>query len=329
MPDNTQSAKSPDDLPPVLKCAIDKFNKWADLHLQVAQKESTIIETLYHYTDEGGLKGIIENQAIWFTDYRHLNDPSELIHGMERARDVMHFVANDADPWLRTFLGLLADMFSQRNFSDTLEFFIASFSRQRDSLPQWRAYADNTRGYAIGLAPHLFAVTDMNDLQANEKVFVGPVLYRVDEVLARHQLAIDEAAATFLKTLKAHADLIGDRTIGDPFMQEFARAIIASPLIWNCLTSKNPAYEYEQEVRLIILGLREQLLPYIRTRFRGSEEVPYVVHKMPLRKPHSIGEIVVGPAAPPDAERNVRLWLSSLGIDPIPPVSRSDIPYRP
>jgi hypothetical protein len=283
---------------------------------------------LYHYTNESGLKGIIENQTIWFTDYRHLNDPSELVHGMEMARDVMRFVATGADGRLRLFLELLADMFSDRNFSATLEFFIASFSRQRDDLGQWRAYADNGRGYAIGLAPNLFAISDEENLQPNEKVVVGPVIYRTDQVLARHQLAIDQAAAIFLETVTANADLVSDKTIGIPFMQEFARAIIASPLIWNCLTTKHPAYQHEQEVRLIILGLRDQLMPYIKTRLRGSETVPYIMHDMPVRKPHNIGEIVVGPAAPPDAERTVRTFLTSLGGDPNVPVSRSDIPYR-
>jgi len=328
MSDKEQSPKSTETFPPALQAAIDKFNKWADEHLSEAERQNAIGEALYHYTDGRGLKGIFENQTIWFTDYRHLNDPSELVHGMEMARDVMHFVANGADGRLGLFLELFADMFSQRNFSAALEFFIASFSKQRDDLGQWRSYADNGRGYAIGFAPHLFAITDDHGLQPNEKVVVGPVLYRVDQVIARHQLAIDEAAAIFLEAVTANADLIADKTIGLPFMQEFARAIIASPLIWNCLTSKHPAYEHEQEVRLIILGLRERLMPYIKTRLRGSEIVPYVVHDMPLRRGNNIAEIVVGPAAPPEAERSVHTLLTSLGVDPIPPISRSDIPYR-
>jgi hypothetical protein len=49
---------------------------------------------------------------------------------------------------------------------------------------------------------------------------------------------------------------------------------------------------------------------------------------MPLREPHNIAEIVVGPAALADTERTVRTMLNSLGIDPDLPVSRSNIPYR-
>ena len=107
-----------------------------------------------------------------------------------------------------------------------------------------------------------------------------------------------------------------------------ARAIIASPLIWNSLTSKHPAYEHEREVRLIILGLRNKLMPYITTRLRGSEIVPYIVHHSPIREPHNIVEIVVGPAALADTERSVRTMLDSFGVDLSIEISRSDIPYR-
>jgi len=36
---------------------------------------------LYHYTNDVGLKGIIEAGQLWFTDIFDLNDPSELKHG--------------------------------------------------------------------------------------------------------------------------------------------------------------------------------------------------------------------------------------------------------
>jgi hypothetical protein len=326
---DTKEAASPEpSLPPILQEAINKVNQWAEKHLLSEQEKNTIETPLYHYTDGRGLKGIIESQTIWFTDYRHLNDPSELIHGIEMAHDVMRLAATGADSRVRLFLECLADMFSSKNFSATLEFFIASFSRERDDLGQWRAYADNGRGYAIGFAPRVFRIVDKPDRKPHENVFVGPVLYDVGEVTTRHHLAVDEAAAIFLGAVDANADLVRDKAIGIPFMQDLARAIIASPLIWNSLTSKHPAYAHEREVRLIILGLRNKLMPYITMRLRGSEIVPYIVHRLPIREPHNIVEIVVGPAAPVDTERSVRTMLNSLDVDRNVGVNRSDIPYR-
>jgi len=33
---------------------------------------------LHHYTDEGGLRGIVENNSLWGTYFEHLNDTREI-----------------------------------------------------------------------------------------------------------------------------------------------------------------------------------------------------------------------------------------------------------
>jgi hypothetical protein len=314
-------------LPPQLQQAIETFKDWTSQHLLSEQNNSTITETLYHYTDVRGLKGILEAGHIWFTDYRHLNDPSELTHGIDMARDVAHQIATGADGRVRLFLDYFLDLFRHDNFAPNLEFFIACFSRARDDLGQWRAYADNGRGVAIGLSPSLFAVADAAP-PGQLPEFVGSVRYSLADVCGRHEACLEEAAAIFLATANANANLLADKSVGIPFMDQFVREIIASPLIWNCLTSKHPAYEHEQEVRLVMMGMPAAVSPFVVTRFRGSDIVPYIAQPMPLRVEHKIAEIVVGPAAPLDTERTVRTMLRSIGVGWDFPISRSDIPYR-
>jgi hypothetical protein len=76
------------------------------------------------------------------------------------------------------------------------------------------------------------------------------------------------------------------------------------------------------------MGMPHRVLPYVTTRLRGSELVPYIPQPMPLREPRNIFEIVIGPAAPADTERTLRTMLTSLGIDPEVDITRSGIPYR-
>lgn len=314
-------------LPPVLQQVIDNFNSWVRETIRAEQDQNTIKEPLYHYTDGRGLKGVLESGQIWFTDYRHLNDPSELIHGINMAHHVGRLIGADADKRVQLFLKTFVDMFKEENFEATLEFFIASFSRTRDELGQWRAYADNGRGFAIGLSPSVFSVVDeFPSVRLPE--FVGSVRYSDVDVCDRHRFSLSQAAVTFSNAVEANLDLMRDKSVGIPFMQEFARSIMALPLIWNCLTSKHPAYEHEREVRLVIMGTPERLSPHVTIRLRGSEIVPYIPHPMPIREPNSIVEVVVGPAAPIDAERGVRTLLRSVGIVPDIRVSRSTIPYR-
>lgn len=313
-------------LPAALQHAVHRFRDWAVERLQAEQDRNLITAPLYHYTDARGLKGIIESGQIWFNDYRHLNDPSELVHGIDMAHKAAHTIATGVDGLLVTFLELFVEMFRHSNFDATLEFYIASFSRARNDLGQWRAYADNGRGFAIGFAPAMFDVKDHpTDCRLPE--FLGPVIYANDQILDRHHAALETAATILLETFNAHGDLMRDRAVGTRFMQALTRELIAQPLMWNCLTSKHDAYEHEQEVRLVILGQPAKLWPHVTTRFRGSEVVPYIKHPMPMRT--NIAEIVIGPAAPADTERAIRVMLTSLGIDPKSiSVDKSRIPYR-
>jgi Protein of unknown function (DUF2971) len=314
-------------IPNELQTVIDEFNRLSDEHATSEQQTGiTINEPLYHYTDGRGLKGIVESEAIWFTDYRHLNDPSELIHGIGIAKDVCRILENGADERVGLFLQMLMEMFSHKKLSN-FECFIASFSLERNDLGQWRSYSDNGRGYALGLAPRIFKIHDQDDRRPDENVFVAPVLYKTDEAYARYQKAIERATNTVLRAVNANAHLVQDRTIGIPFFEQIATEVMAWPLIWYSLTSKHPAYEHEREVRLIILGHYDKLKPFIKTRLRGNEIVPYIERPLPVRS--SIVEIIAGPAAPLDAERTVRTLLNSTRVDANVSIGRSDIPYRP
>ena len=98
-------------LPSVLQDAIDNFDLWNRNNLSQEQQRNKIETPLYHYTDGRGLKGIMESQTIWFTDYRHLNDPSELVHGLEVAHDVIRLLETGADKRVRYFLDYLRRIF--------------------------------------------------------------------------------------------------------------------------------------------------------------------------------------------------------------------------
>jgi hypothetical protein len=314
-------------LPTPLQQAIETYDVWSQRHLLEVQEKEIVDRPLYQYTNSAGLRGIFDSQKMWFTDYRFLNDPSELSHGMDMARDMLLDAQNGLDGRVRFFLKCAADMFCRENVEATLAFFVASFSRARDDLGQWRAYADNGRGFAVGFAPRMFRIKGEANPSPDENAFLGSVLYDVGDVLSRHRLAIDEAIEIFRTAVDAQASLMADRAIGIAFIQEFSRHLIASPLIWNALTSKHPAYKHEQEVRLLMMGTTDMLAPFIMTRSRGTEIVPYIPYPWNVREPGAIVEVLVGPAAPHGAEDAVRVMLATYGLKDVA-IERSEIPYR-
>lgn len=94
---------------------------------------------IYHYTSAEGLKGIIENSDIWLTNATFVNDTTEcralqmeksLFDGIDFSNKYV------ADKW-RRFI----------QYPDDNNTYIASFSRGKESLEQWRAYGNFRIGF--------------------------------------------------------------------------------------------------------------------------------------------------------------------------------------
>jgi hypothetical protein len=217
---------------------------------------------------------------------------------MEIAAKILREISDD-NPHIKLFCDAVRDLFSHKNMSRTFGFYIGSFTKERDDLGQWRAYARDGRGYALGLAPRLFGTGDMPDRQPRDITFVSPVLYGEDGARRRHMPAIAKAAQLVLEAVQRGADLMPDINVGLHFFDEMGKALIASELILDCLTTKTLGYKGENEVRLFTLGQIKDLSEHLSNRTRNGVKVPYIKSRLKVQTPGGITEIVVGPAAPP------------------------------
>ena len=80
--------------------------------------------SIYHYTNLTGLKGILSNKTIWLTHYSYLNDPFEF---------KCQHLSSKKDLTLQ-LLELLPLSFMP---------FIISFSLDSDSYPLWSNYTNH------------------------------------------------------------------------------------------------------------------------------------------------------------------------------------------
>jgi hypothetical protein len=121
--------------------------------------------------------GIISNEQIWFTSIFHMNDPSELAYGIQIALDILRDQSKGGSTAVKAFCEWMVHVLVKAG-GEIFGFFVASFSQRPDDLGQWRAYADNGRGVAIGLAPKLFQVVPgQSNLGLTEKTLVAHVIY--------------------------------------------------------------------------------------------------------------------------------------------------------
>lgn len=110
-------------------------------------------DVLYHYTDAAGFAGIVQNRKLWATDIRFLNDPLELRYAYEALLTALEAAKTDKPEYSEAYDAALQAI-SMTNALDpeTIEdrLFSTSFSADGDDFGQWRAYADDARGMALG-----------------------------------------------------------------------------------------------------------------------------------------------------------------------------------
>jgi nuclear transport factor 2 (NTF2) superfamily protein len=99
---------------------------------------------VYHYTSAEGISGIIDKHEIWMSNIAFTNDTTEL-KALANATGILKdkAFANDAvkEAWCR-----MADR-THINEITQPDFYMASFSRKRDSLEPWRAYGNFCIGF--------------------------------------------------------------------------------------------------------------------------------------------------------------------------------------
>jgi hypothetical protein len=291
-------------LPP-LAAAPREFDSWSRERLLVEQRESTPTGPLYHYTRDASLRAILGGQQLRHFSHLHQSDKTEFEYALAIARRVIQDIGASDDFFTRHFCACLDDMLEVNSLAGPFEFYLFSYSRHRDHGPQWLAYGDGGRGVAVGFAASLFQ-PNKDDLyeEANRNLHIGRVLYGDEATVARHRLTIEHAAEITSRIGQAHVGAVREAPPSHYFAA-MARELLASQLVWNCLTAKHECYADEREVRGIIMNVKAKFDPWRRTH-DGRQ---YVEHTLEMKAPGAISEIIVGPLAPASAEEDLLSFL--------------------
>lgn len=186
---------------------------------------------VYHYCSTQTFLSIIQNKTIRFSDANMLNDAEEGIWGYKIFIEAVNrFLKKEGIP--EGFPAIPKDFFDEidkiwSSFQLRLMNFIACFSTDGDSLSQWRAYADDGRGFAIG-----FKLKELHRL---------PV--KVLDVLYDRDTQINEMTAILASIYTVHIKSKSDYSSDDLFTE---CALLAA----TSIALKNPAWRDEKEVRI-------------------------------------------------------------------------------
>ncbi len=108
-------------------------------------------DILYHYTNQGGLEGILKSQTLRLFDCSTGSDPSEFIH----AQDMIDFCLKKQSYPCQSRLAAFRE-YNWQNLKNELTLFIGCLSAERDGIYQWRCYGDNGYGFSIGFDKNAF-----------------------------------------------------------------------------------------------------------------------------------------------------------------------------
>jgi hypothetical protein len=98
-----------------------------------------------------------------------------------------------------------------------------------------------------------------------------------------------------------------------------AKEVIASQLIWNCLTAKHMNYANEREVRYVIMNVRTEF----DTHRKSHCGKLYVEAPLQLKAPGRVMEVLIGPLAPAGGEEMISEFLRTQGYPGGIPTRRS------
>ena len=268
---------------------------------------------LFHYTSQAGLLGIVKEMEIWATHTQYLNDPVEFRHAIDIVvEEILRMKErnNSSD-----HTEMLNEMEESIQGIETLNVCVASFSKNGDSLSQWRAYSGGVAGFAIRFSG-MFLRAVIGDIG-----WLAPCQYTKDDQRALVRILLEDVMAEEQNPTENEKD------DNDPWRIPGVSNLVNylsryAPLV------KHQSFIEEEEWRIISRPLMCDRNGF-GYRPGTSMLVPY--YRVPLNTdnfPFNIEQIVIGPTPHPEQSRNsVRSLLLRHGLRDTQ-VVLSSVPYR-
>jgi hypothetical protein len=316
---------------------MSRANKYEALGKLIQAFSKPYKGTVYHYTSADGISGIIGKHEIWMSNAAFTNDTTEL-KTLKNETGILkdNDFTNDAvkERWHK-----MVDR-TRTNEIREPDCYMASFSRKRNSLEQWRGYGN----FCIGFEAEKLAMT-------RQKIFLYECLYTKDK-LREWMLAQEKIPAwASLPDDQEQRDIAAFNLVNIAPMkyksehfsaEEEIRLVAFSHHKWDYANSPG-LYENDLPVHFRPHRLYGFPLPYLKffieresnKRPQGIQETETQMKKRKLKEEAAkqrellpIAEVIVGPMTyQREAKTACEILLSESGYKHIQ-VSVSDIPFR-
>lgn len=260
---------------------------------------------LWHYTDAGGLRGILENDELWASETRFLNDATEISYGLEVASEATN-AAVKSGRWSDSTCNVLWRAMAKNGanlpayWRAKSQIYVACFCEDGDLLSQWRAYAgrDAAGGYAIEFR-HSAPLTGWIEHQSRPTLRLQKVIYDPDVQMTEFTKLIDLLAPIY----DAEHEELQMKALMDGF---------TAGLLEFATFCKHPSFAAEREWRVVYDAAGDAEPFEVKYRSPQGTLVPYVSLKLPAAVGTKAGHLPVsqirtGPGLEPGL-KELGLW---------------------
>lgn len=278
----------------------------------------TVPTRIYHYTNDKGLYGILSSASMRLSDVFAQNDTSEIEHGLDTFLSLGNRYASRT-PSLSYLIEGMRQQYLEWGIRDSIHMFCACFSTQGDDLSQWRAYADNGKGFSLcfdrqELATIFGDFSDADESSVFQVSYDGATLEKIYEDIWNVAIPLwNNAVRVFTdgKELRKFRSHIGI---------DLFRVIFRSAVYF-----KHSAFSAEEETRF--LKRYYTLEPRTaQTSLKSYAISRHIDFPIPNTKKRSLLEIRIGPDAGKHTEKFVNDMKREFEWNAR--VVKSSIPYR-
>lgn len=292
--------------------------KVGDVYRQYTRIPADATNIFYHYTTHTGLKGILKSGGLRATYRMRMNDANEF----DYARNVIYKALNEISgihdlPKVAHSLIIYTRKNLDKFLNDTTEMsraYCACLTISSDHPEQWKIYADNGKGFAIGFNMSHFLNIQVPAVQAGQPfILCAPVTYNESDQLDLVPRLVETGIHDLLNFAATCSQQTQHLTA--------ARDRVTQEIVVHLLTLidfiKAPVYSREREIRLILSpndGTTKA--PNIQYYERGNESIPFIF--IDFRNPRTrllpLAEIKIGPKLSfPEEKAFLEELLDELG----------------
>ena len=272
-------------------------------------------DTVYHYTPQSGVLGIIKSKELWASQVQYMNDSTEYNSALQLADDILEKRSSGADSATSNIITKIRVMIAKVG---DVRIFSCSFCEDGDLLSQWRGYSGSGYGFSVGLQAGVLA--DVGKSSDPE--------FRFGQCIYNDELKKKIVEETFEHCLSPK--------IASPGQGSAVVPIFASTLMQCAAFFKDVSFSEEKEWRLVSFPV---LIPHGRVDFRPGRSMVVPYFKIALDEfPNGkiLHHIIVGPCPHMALSRNSVLGLLRQHQTPSERGGRKDddlvlcseIPYR-